>query len=109
MTPTTCACGHRPTTVEYVYLRTTPVYFVHCNQCFACGPSAATEERAVKLAIVLAALTLAALLLLAGPARSDGPPPDLTPVLPPPIACGIPGWPACYHHYAYLPAVEARR
>lgn len=47
MTPTTCACGHRPTTVEYVYLRTTPVYFVHCNQCFACGPSAATEERAV--------------------------------------------------------------
>ena len=54
------------------------------------------------------AVAAVALLLLASPARSDGPPPNLTPVLPPPIACGIPGWPACFH-YVYMPMVEVRR
>ena len=61
----------------------------------------------IALALIFAA-TLTALLLLADPARSDGPPPAITPVLPPPIACGIPGWPPCFH-YVYMPMVEVRR
>lgn len=55
----------------------------------------------------VAALLLAAL-SLSSSAHSDGPPPHLTPVLPPPIACGIPGWPPCFH-YVYMPMVEVRR
>ena len=61
----------------------------------------------IALALIFAA-TLTALLLLADPARSDGPPPNLTPVLPPPVACGIEGWPPCWY-YVYAPAVEVRR
>ena len=61
----------------------------------------------IVFAITLAAL-VTALLLLASPAHSDGPPPGITPVLPPPIACGIAGWPPCWY-YVYAPAVEVRR
>jgi hypothetical protein len=49
---------------------------------------------------IAVALALAALLLLARSAHAD------TPV--PPIACGIPGWPPCFH-YVYMPMVEVRR
>ena len=61
----------------------------------------------IAIAIAVAAL-VAALLLLADPAHSDGPPPGITPVLPPPVACGIPGWPPCFH-YVYMPVVEVKR
>lgn len=68
----------------------------------------------MKLAVILAVLVLLSLCVLTASARGDGtptPPPDLTPVLPPPVACGIPGWPPCwiYEHHVFAPCVEVRR